>query len=1036
MLKNTTKMTPGTEQCAALAASDAALDMVKHALLDAFANEPNTDMRYKLLFTLAAYAGLLVPQRKWDSLMANLMQFARSERPEYASLAIRVTTTLITDLSSLMQQNFAVLVDLLHHVLPNEEQAVRAATLEFYGALLSLADDDADVAGLVSLVPVILGHIQHSIAAGDTKAAIFGIDAFIAVAESNPLFLKAHMQQLIDTMLGISELDAVKGRCKRMAMEFICTVAESRIGLLRRHGNVLQRALPTLLRWMAELEDEPEAEWEAEDDDDFPRSFRIARDDLDRLSQAFADKTFLGIFFNLMTELLGSAQWQLRHAGLMALMSGCEGMAEHLTADVNELVVQLTPLFSDPHPRVRWAAQTCLAQMATDLGPSLQEEAHAAFMNCTLTSLEDSSFKVRVQAASTVVNFCEKAESDVTALYADVLLSKLGALLHVQAIEVQQWALTAIAGIASSCKSLFVKYVDAVMPICMEIVRAATAPEHSLLRARAFEAATYIGVAVGKAQFAPYVDELMHHIMGDDVSLSNEDPHVRLLIDSSARVAEVLQEDFAPFLPKVMGPLLELATTDALVREAEDDESDNDEWEFHDIDGKRYGIHQPSLECMADALQVLARYAEYVGAAFAQYVPQIAEYVLKTIDTAPSERLQETSVSILPFLVHSVAKLARLHPSDDGAQELCASLSRSVIQKLDEMTREEADVEMQHLLLQAMVEVLQTLAKEDRRGLLDDATCNAITGEFTSMLDDALARRGERDLGRADEDHDDDLEANFEAEEEQDTTIMINCIELLENALKINVDSFVPYWREHALQYAERWLSPDAPTLPIDVHLGVCILDDIVEYGGQAGLAYFDVAIQQQLRFALADDCGVRQAALYGLGASAQAAAERFAPHCNAALDVLWQTIDAPATDNDDVVQVIENALSAVAKIVVAMPNTVPAAELVARFVSRLPITVDDVEAHVIYDKFVQFASLYPASVFGSPPTPQRIGHLLHVIGTSLETKCVNEQLTTQFIALVKYMQQQLPAADLTAAYAMLENVPRQRIERALAAHP
>ena len=39
-------------------------------------------------------------------------------------------------------------------------------------------------------------------------------------------------------------------------------------------------------------------------------------------------------------------------------------------------------------------------------------------------------------------------------------------------------------------------------------------------------------------------------------------------------------------------------------------------------------------------------------AAFAQYVPQIAEYVLKTVDTAPSERLQETSVSILPFLVH------------------------------------------------------------------------------------------------------------------------------------------------------------------------------------------------------------------------------------------------------------------------------------------------------------------------------------------------------------------------------------------------
>ena len=67
---------------------------------------------------------------------------------------------------------------------------------------------------------------------------------------------------------------------------------------------------------------------------------------------------------------------------------GCKGVIKPHLASVVGLML---PLFTDPHPRVRWAAANTAGQMSTDFGPKLQKQFHADFMPRFVTLLGDNA---------------------------------------------------------------------------------------------------------------------------------------------------------------------------------------------------------------------------------------------------------------------------------------------------------------------------------------------------------------------------------------------------------------------------------------------------------------------------------------------------------------------------------------------------------------------------------------------------------------------------------------------------------------------
>jgi hypothetical protein len=62
----------------------------------------------------------------------------------------------------------------------------------------------------------------------------------------------------------------------------------------------------------------------------------------------------------------------------------------------------------DKHPRVRFAAVNCLAHLASDFAPGIQQATHELFIPAVVSVLEEKSLpRLQCVAANAIVNFVE-----------------------------------------------------------------------------------------------------------------------------------------------------------------------------------------------------------------------------------------------------------------------------------------------------------------------------------------------------------------------------------------------------------------------------------------------------------------------------------------------------------------------------------------------------------------------------------------------------------------------------------------------------
>ena len=73
----------------------------------------------------------------------------------------------------------------------------------------------------------------------------------------------------------------------------------------------------------------------------------------------------------------------------------------------------------------------------------------------------------------------------------------------------QEGALTAMASVADCAKAHFERYYDSVMPLLRHLLSSASARTHQLLRAKALECISLVGMAVGRDRFRADAHEVM-----------------------------------------------------------------------------------------------------------------------------------------------------------------------------------------------------------------------------------------------------------------------------------------------------------------------------------------------------------------------------------------------------------------------------------------------------------------------------------------------------------------------------------------------
>lgn len=667
---------------------------------------------------------------------------------------------------------------------------------------------------------------------------------------------------------------------------------------------------------------------------------------MDRLANKLGGLTILAPTFNWLPRMMQSQSWSDKHAALMAISAISEGCREQMIGELRQVLDLVVPALSDLHPRVRWAGCNALGQMSTDFAPTMQKEYYDVILKAIIPVLESPEPRVKSHAAAALVNFCEEAEKTTLEPYLDELLSSLYRLLQYDKRYVQEQALSTIATIADAAEAAFGKYYDSLMPLLFNVLQSPIDKDTRLLKAKAMECATLIGLAVGKERLGTDAMKLVQLLAQIQTNVTEpDDPQAQYLMHCWGRMCRVMGAEFLPFLPNVMPPLLELAKANADVQLLDDDEQvqalqQEDGWELVPIKGKMIGIKTSTMDDKHMAIELLVVYAQVLEGNFAPYVAEVMEKIaLPGLAFFFHDPVRYMSAKLVPQLLNSFKK-AYGNPSNE-----LASLWTGTVTKLLEVLTAEPSIDTLAEMYQCFYESVECLGKD----CLTPQHMEHFIESVQSALDDYKVRvlqRQEETAGVNPEDVEDEAEELL-IQIEDDQTLLSDMNKAFHSIFKYHGAAFLRPW-ERLMSTYEAFLNNAQD--PTQRQWGLCIMDDVLEYCGPESIHYANYIMTPLLDGCRDVSPAIRQAAAYGIGVAAQKGGQAWAQFLGGSVAALFQATQVPDARSEDNVYATENACAAIAKILhfnssaVANPD-----EVIVQWIHTLPVMNDEEAAPYAY---------------------------------------------------------------------------------------
>ncbi|WWC90695.1 uncharacterized protein L201_005632 [Kwoniella dendrophila CBS 6074] len=444
-----------------------------------------------------------------------------------------------------------------------------------------------------------------------------------------------------------------------------------------------------------------------EEDEEYPV---FAEEALDRLAHALGGTTLLPAVSNQVQSLLTQEDWRCRYCALVAIAAVSEGCFEELNPRIRDVLTIISPTAKDPHPRVRYAFLQCIGQLCSDCEGTMQRDYADDVLQICLALLEDPVTRVCAHSAACLTNFFQDVEPESFSRYLDPLVKALLTQFHSGPLYLKEQVLATMSNVVLGAMETFIPYYRTVMDLAIHTLKTATSEEQQQLQGRAMECATLIGSAVGKSTFAGDAVTIAQIMLTVQNSLQPDDKRTSYLMDAWTSLCVTLRDDFEPFLPQVIPPLLKAASyqppkSDTLLSSFEDSTLDTEDalvasntsemdekiqafsnltlYAFN-MRGKLRPWLEPSMQLSLDAL--VNRYSEDVKEAAAFLVPgllQVAKESGAWNDTP--NNLIEVFQRIINAIVkeHDPSNLALLYKSfTDSLHVVSLSLPENLSKSL------------------------------------------------------------------------------------------------------------------------------------------------------------------------------------------------------------------------------------------------------------------------------------------------------------------------------------------------------------------
>lgn len=411
-------------------------------------------------------------------------------------------------------------------------------------------------------------------------------------------------------------------------------------------------------------------------------------------------------------------------------------------------------------------------------------------------------------------------------------------------------------------------------------------------------------------------------------------------------MCRVLGQDFLPYLPGVVPPLLELASAKADIQLLDDEEQaaqiENEEgWELVPVKGKFIGIKTSTLDDKHTAIELIVIYAQHLQAAFEPYVNNIMDTIaIPGLAFFFHDPVRVASARAIPQLLNSYKKA-----HGDNSPQLQELWTRTIEKVLEVLSTEPA-IDTLAEMYKCFYECLEVM---DRPCLTSEhmslfvASAQTVLDEYQMRVkdraDEIAANVGDGEEYDADED---ELIAI-----EDDQTLLADMNKAFHTITKHETTAFLPHW-ERLLPYYSAFVTAADPT---QRQWALCILDDILEFCGPQSWAYHEHIIQPLVAGMTDSVAANRQAAVYGAGVAAHKGGEPWADFAAQCLPLLFAACAVPDARGDDDIYATENACASISKILhFARGHVENVQDVVAHWVDTLPIVNDDEAAPYAYN--------------------------------------------------------------------------------------
>eukprot|EP00960_Hanusia_phi_P047379 758377-Hanusia_phi.AAC.3 len=830
-----------------------------------------------------------------------------------------------------------------------ESKDVRLAALSATGSIVqAFSSYEEQVSDFQDVIPTMCQVLTGLLNENDQDSSRIALEEFISMAEEAPKFFRKHLDSLIQLAFQIATANNLEEDTRFLAVELLVTLAEQAPAMMRKQKVFLDNMIPLALQLMLTVEEVDMHAWNSttdDDDDTELTSLDVGKDALDRLALSLGGKTVFGLAFrqDLLPSFMHHEDWKYRHAALTCIAQIAEGCQKQMKQHLESIVMQTAQCFSDAHPRVRWAAINAMGQLETDLGPDLQERYHAVVLPALITVMDDNANpRVQSHAAAAVINFTEDCKKDTVQPYLEGLLGKLLHLLMGGVRIVQEQAITAIASVADCVQDQFKPFYGGIMPVLKDILRNCVHKDQRMLRGKAMECISLIGIAVGKEVFIADAKEVIDQFLNTQTAaLDPDDPQISYLLQVWGRLAKALKHDFIPYLNVVMPPLLNSAGIKADDQILDDDQEDEEEEGITTVvvqteeGAKKVALKTAALEEKSTACNMLVCYFAELKEGMFPFLEQVAHLMIPLLAFIYSEEVRTAAASLMPELIDCAISSMRNGLCN---QTFVKGLSDMVFQKLVAMIKEEPEPDVQLAMLESLNESM-SFGGDGCLGSPDMVV--QVLVALHTVLSEVMERCEKRKKARKDEDFDDDDAENQEIEADRDNDLL--------ESISSNIGTLTKHHAEavHAAfaKYVEVFGTLVSSPMVTHQRIGICIFDELLENLGEHGQTYMPQLLPALLQFSKDRNSEVRQAAVYGLGICAQYGGSVFGQNAGQVLQCIYENLNHPSAREDSNVYATDNAISALGKIIEFQgQNMEDRNGAITRFVHYLPVTGDKEE--------------------------------------------------------------------------------------------